>query len=143
MVALRLGNASGRGKECVRSFCKRAPEQVRLKSAVELLPLWQLGILVNVTEIIYSWEAVPPPPIPPPGLRTPWPLFSSLQDLFCPRPLSGLLFRMTVLFFVFLSHHRHRYQPRNPTFLAMQFRNGLVKISAGISTCLPTLLMPC
>lgn len=72
MVALRLGNASGRGKECVRSFCKRAPEQVRLKSALELLPLWQLGILVNVTEIIfYSWEDVVPLSYPTPRTQDP------------------------------------------------------------------------
>ena len=67
-----IGSASGRGKECMRSFCKRAPEQVRLKFAVELLPLWQLGKLANVTEIIfYSWEAVAPFSDPTPRTQDP------------------------------------------------------------------------
>ena len=37
------GRASVRGKKCVRIFCKKAQEQIRLKFIVELLVLWQLG----------------------------------------------------------------------------------------------------
>ena len=43
----------------MRIFCKKAQEQIRLKLITELLVLWQLGILVSVTEtklIFYSCE---------------------------------------------------------------------------------------
>lgn len=54
-----MGNVSGRGKECMRIFCKKAQEQIRFKFMAELLVLWQVGILVGVAEmkvIFYSWE---------------------------------------------------------------------------------------
>ena len=35
----------------MRIFRKKTQEQVRLKFRVELLVLWQLGILISVTEI--------------------------------------------------------------------------------------------
>ena len=40
-----------RGKKCRRIFCKKAQEEIRLKSIVELFVLGQLGILISVTEI--------------------------------------------------------------------------------------------
>ena len=46
-----MGSASVRGKKCRRIFCKKAQEEIRLKSIVELFVLGQLGILISVTEI--------------------------------------------------------------------------------------------
>ena len=40
-----------KGKKCLRIFCKKAQEQIRVKCIVELLVLWQLGIVVSATEI--------------------------------------------------------------------------------------------
>ena len=45
-----IGRASERRKKCTRIFCKKTQEQIRLKFTVELLVLWQLGILLSVTE---------------------------------------------------------------------------------------------
>ena len=35
----------------MRIFCKKAQEQIRLQFIVELLVLWQLGVLLSVTEM--------------------------------------------------------------------------------------------
>lgn len=45
-----VGRASVRGEKHVRIFCRKAQEQIRLKCVVELLVLWQLGILVSGNE---------------------------------------------------------------------------------------------
>ena len=42
-----------RGKKCMRIFCRKAQEQIRLQFIVEILVLWQLGILVSLTEVIF------------------------------------------------------------------------------------------
>ena len=39
-----------KGKECRRIFCKKTPDQIRLKFLVELLILWQLSILISVAD---------------------------------------------------------------------------------------------
>ena len=61
MVAVRHRESFWRGKECMRIFCKKAQVQIRLKFIVEILVLWQQGILVSVTEvksIFYSCKPV-------------------------------------------------------------------------------------
>ena len=49
-----------RGMECMSIFCKKAREQIRLKFIVELLVLWQLGILVSATEIKFIFYSCEP-----------------------------------------------------------------------------------
>ena len=43
-----IASASTRGKNCMRIFCRKAQEQIRIKCIVELLVLWQLDIVVGV-----------------------------------------------------------------------------------------------
>ena len=41
-------------------FCKKAPEQIRLKFIVEFLVLWQLSIFISVTEKEVSFYCCEP-----------------------------------------------------------------------------------
>ena len=46
-----IESVSVQGKKCMRIFCKEAQEQMWLKFTVELLVLWQLGILSSGPEV--------------------------------------------------------------------------------------------
>ena len=79
-----IGSVSMSRKKCMKIFCRKAQEQIRLKFIVEPVS-WQLSVLVSVAEIkliFYSCKHG----FLSLGLRPSRPLLFSLQDLFCPRP---------------------------------------------------------
>lgn len=86
MVAIRNWEHFYEGEKCMRIFCKKAQEQIWLKFTVELLVLWQLGILSSGPEVMLIFYFCDPG-FSPPGLGPQGPLFFSLQGLFCPRPV--------------------------------------------------------
>ena len=81
-----IGSASVRRKRCVIILRKKAQEQIRWKFIVELLVLWQRGILISITEIKLIFYPCKLSCFSL-GVRPPGSLFFSLQGLYCPRPV--------------------------------------------------------
>lgn len=55
-----IRRASVSWKECMWIFPKKAQEQIRLKFVVELLVLWQPGVLISVTDINLIFHSCDP-----------------------------------------------------------------------------------
>ena len=73
----------------MRIFCRKAQEQIRLQFIVEILVLWQLGILLSVTEIkliFRSFRSL----FFVSGPQTPGAFVLSSQGLFFSRPFPVL-----------------------------------------------------